>query len=261
MERMPVELFLKLIPAPKKLCEEEPRMLATLQTLALNGKRLGELTPGPAHRSGRNPFPAQDREAGRASRRDQHQTERGDQAGQLAQVAQHDGNRGEDRHGGVQTRRRSSVPDQVPPTEDEGTSVEGSGAWRTCRVDTRAGHGVFWRELESTFKGNDGSRERVADGSRKKIQPGVPQTYVTKPDMKGAFPSSRLAKNGLNPEKRHGHLRQEDLVEDEGPHHPPEGRPPRRARQDPAERGGDSRAGGGEARRGNCPYGRKGKRD
>jgi hypothetical protein len=31
MERMPVELFLKLIPAPKKLCEEEPRMLATLR--------------------------------------------------------------------------------------------------------------------------------------------------------------------------------------------------------------------------------------
>ena len=203
MERMPVELFLKLIPAPKKLCEEEPRMLATLQTLALNGKRLGELTPDQRIALvGTLSPPKTAKRAARVAAISTRQNAETKLANLLKwlntmEIVEKIGT-------GVYRLADEARFQTKSPGEDEGTPVEGSGAWRTCRVDTRTGHGVFWRELESTFKGNDGSRERVADGSRKKIQPGVPQTYVTKPDMKGAFPSSRLAKNGLNPEKHMG---------------------------------------------------------
>ena len=112
-------------------------------------------------------------------------------------------------------------------------------------------------------------QRRVTGEGRRRLQEEDPARRA--PDVRyqagheGCLPVVAARQERTQPREAHGHLRQEDLVEDEGPHHPPEGRPPRRARQDPAERGGDSRAGGGEARRGYCPYGRrrgrKGKRD
>ena len=190
MARMPIELFLKLIPAPRKLCEVEAKMLATLQTLALTEKRLGDLTPEQelALVGSRRPpgtLPKARRNAAILTRQEAEK--------KLANLLKWLQTMGiVEKVGTGIYRLAPEVRFQTRiPREDE--DDDAPGLWRTARVDSRAGHEEYWNALEATFKGMNGSKEKDKRGE-----------MVAKPDMRGAFPSLQLSKNGLNSEKGTG---------------------------------------------------------
>ena len=190
MARMPIELFLKLIPAPRKLCEVEAKMLATLQTLALNDKRLGDLTPEQelALAGSRKPpgtLPKARRAAAIITRQEAEK--------KLANLLKWLQTMGivEKADTGIYRLAREARFQTRTPKEDEDDAAP--GLWCTARVDSRAGHEEYWNALEATFKGMNGSEEKDKRGE-----------MVAKPDMRGAFPSLQLSKNGLNFEKGTG---------------------------------------------------------
>ena len=190
MARMPIELFLKLIPAPRKLCEVEAKMLATLQTLALNEKRLGDLTPEQelALVGSRRPpwtLPKARRAAAILTRQEAEK--------KLANLLKWLQTMGivEKVDTGIYRLAPEARFQTRTPREDE--DDDAPGLWCTVRVDSRAGHEEYWNALEATFKGMSGSKEKDKRGET-----------VAKPDMRGAFPSLQLSKNGLNFEKGTG---------------------------------------------------------
>ena len=161
MARMPIELFLKLIPAPRKLCEVEAKMLATLQTLALNEKRLGDLTPEQelALVGSRKPpgtLPKARRAAAILTRQEAEK--------KLANLLKWLQTMGivEKVDTGIYRLAPEARFQTRTPREDE--DDDAPGLWCTVRVDSRAGHEEYWNALEATFKGMSGSKEKDKRG-------------------------------------------------------------------------------------------------
>ena len=193
MARMPIELFLKLIPAPRKLCEVEAKMLATLQTLALNDKRLGDLTPEQelALAGSRKPpgtLPKARRAAAIITRQEAEK--------KLANLLKWLQTMGivEKADTGIYRLAREARFQTRTPKEDEDDAARGSGA---PRVDSRAGHEEYWNALEATFKGMNGSEEKDKRGE-----------MVAKPDMGAPSPPCSCPRTASTSKRGRGSARQ-----------------------------------------------------